>query len=465
MTSMTANELVSTIVGLALALGSVPVILPLTALGGLRRKLGHVTVMAVVAVLSIVTYALAAWDATRSLWSLPLPLLALAGAYGLSEATSRASRSLAGEAIKPPAAVARQIKRSSMGSWFIRIVIALGMIVDIAVVYSTGAASITLQLLFAAALAACAVAGLAGKREYPELSEFQHQEEIARFLSWVHEKSATTIIHVPDGKSTTLSQLAALLKELSDRKIEAAIVCRGKKTFSAVSAKWPTKSWLVRTSHDLDDYAVAPIARCLHMPVGTTAGHMVSLRKLKQVIVIDVVCSAVIGQSVPKEMRMYDEIWMRGEPPAQLIADAAEYGITVSSMDPVMPFLNRVPSGDRITCALIIPKAQGTGDDLTYFETAVPALNVVAAHAGTGGARFVVSFMDGDMSQGARVITRTLEALFDRASIVRANGLIDALNCAPIIVEGPWMQTQAAQAACRHIIALDAPSLPKGVAA
>lgn len=418
--------------------------------------------MAVIAALSGVSYGVAAWTATGSLWSLPLPMLALAGAYGASEVASRVAKSVRGESPKMPPTVASQIKRNAKLSWSIRIAIALAMILDIAVMARSAGTSLTLQLFFAAALVVCAVQARATLRQRVSLSDLQHQQEIVRFLSWVHQKSVTTVIHVPDGSASTLSNLAALIKELRERKIEAAILCRGKKAFSTVSAKWPN-TWLVRASHDLDDYAVAPIERCLHMPVGTTAGHMVSLRKLKQII-IDVAGNTIRGDSVPKEMRMYDEIWMRGAPTSALIADAAEYGITVSSMDPVIPFLNRVPSGDRITCALIIPEAQGTGNDLAYFETAVSALNVVSAHAGERGARFVVSFMDGDTSQGATVITRTLKTLFDSACIVHATGVIDALNCAPIIVEGPWMQTQEAQAACRHIIALDIPSLPTGVA-
>ncbi|GEM_PF-5834470 len=463
MTAMISNEPLSTIFGLALALGSVPVILPLTMLGGLRRKLGHVTVMVGLAVLSIATYGLAAWDATRSLWSLPLPMLALAGAYGLSEAISRVARSLAGEALKTPAAVARPIKRASMGSWFIRIAIALAMIVDIAVMYGTGGASITLQLAFAAALAACVLAGLRGRTKYVELSAVQHQEELMRFVTWSLNTQTDIVIHVPDGSAATLALLKLLLKDLAGRGLKAGLLCRGRKTFAAVSAIW-RNAWLVRTSRDLDDFAVPPIKRCLHLPVGTTAAHMVSLHQLRQ-IMVDIGGKAVLGDTLPKQMRMYDEIWMRGAPSAALVAEAAEYGITITRLDPQPVFLTRVPKAEKRTFGLILPADGDVDQDLAYFETVVPAIEAAARAAGAAGIRLVLACMGRANGQNADAIRKALEVIFGQDNIIQADTVISVLNWAPEIFEGPWMTAYAAQAEHRRIIRLDAAGLPYGAVA
>lgn len=442
-------------------------LLPAAPIGKLRqklriRKLTDWQLMAAVTGLSAMSYGAASAISGGSPLMLALPAAALTALYASSILVKRRADWLRSEAARPYAPLEANSRLSQRSIWGLRILVSAAMAADVILMTFNGVSS---PLALGAYLAAPLVGGLIAARFWKKshaISDMMHQSELERFFGWADRAGVTAIVHLPDASKETLAQLDMLMAKLQAENIKAGIICRGRKTFGAVLKTYPT-SWLVRTTHDLDHFAAAPIKQCFHLPVGTSAGHIVSLRKVRQILV-DVNGKTIKGDSVPKELRMYDELWSYKAVSDALIQDAKDYGVEVldharkaAAPDLQVVVLPRVPKGSMSRLGVIIPQDDGTGSDLAYFGDVARALELEARDC--DAPRFAICFEGGSKTPAAQEMLKSLKAAFGDEAIENMASPEATLNACADMVEGPWCRSYPEAAMGRQIVSCENQSI------
>ncbi|MFG6080418.1 hypothetical protein ACEUZ9_000975 [Paracoccus litorisediminis] len=373
--------------------------LPLGKLSGLRRRLS-LSKAGLAASLSAISAApfLAVPDG-RGVASAFAVFAGISFSYGASHALQVIRGHLAEEAIGLPSPVDRELAREARLVWLAR-----GGIVAAAAAAWTGALTPNCAVLPALPLLAfCGHLAWRSSQKMRVRSERIHAAEIARFTAWADRPGTSVLVHVPDAKSATIASCQRLIDVLKAQGYAVAAICRGRKTFSSM-AKTHAESWLVRNTQDLDHFSVAPIAACFHLPLGTNGSHMVSLRKLRQVLV-DIDGTIPSSGALPKEARMFDEIRLVSRAGERLRSDAAEYGINITMISPapVPAILPVIPRGTLPGFGLIIP------DEISKFAPlAVGLLDALSKHHPQG---FRLNLLVG-CSQAARDMAQALAAIY-----------------------------------------------------
>ncbi len=365
-----------------------------------------------------------------------LASLAMAGllaCYGFGEAVARLTAHLRGEARSLPAPVARALARRQRAVWLCRSAVALlvaAMTLQLSRGGDPGAVPALAILLLTAAAGVVTGVALRGRQEW---SDRIHLAELERYFAWADRSKSTDILHVPNASVDTIKALDRVLKELASAGIRPGLICRGRGIFAAVRRKH-VNTWLVRSTHDLDDFAAAPIRRCFHMRRGTNGSHIVALRKLRQVSV-DYAGTLSDVEELPKDLRMFDEIWIRGRIAPLLRTEAAAYGITLQGLGPAPPpMMPAVPQG-RIPCfALIVPAAPDKTADLGALAPAMGLVSTISRRF-PQGYRLVLGFESAPDPAVTSWLSTVLGA--DLHPVATAH---DAINSAPALIWTPAIE-------------------------
>jgi len=434
-------------------------VLPLGMLARSRKTLG-LSAMALKIFLvgiSSLAFCLAAIGFGGNAWSSLLIAtwlgLNLAGALAGSHFLSAFGKHLVQESGSGlPGEVNRSFKARARLVWQLRIAGILAALTDLIVLLRSGSHSPLALAMFAVPVFGIGLICKEVWERKASLSERIHAHELDRFTAWVDRNDVINAVHVPDARAETMAKLAKLMAWMKANDMKAALVCRGRKTFSAVHEKW-SHSWLVRSTHDLDHYAIAPISRCFHLPVGTNGSHIVSLRKVTQVLV-DLDGEIDGDRDLRKEMRMFDEIWTAGKVSTEILENAAGYGITVkaigeSGSDPVI--LPSLPAGPVNIYGIVFPDPSDEDEITSYFTDIIPMIDRLSDTE----IRLLIAFEGGKPGRVGTVIATALREAFGSSSVDIAVNPIDLINRAPNLIDGPWVGSLDMARIRRNILSID----------
>lgn len=351
--------------------------------------------------------------------------------YAASDSIARIGSYLRGEAKTFPASVTRILSGRQRSVWLCRVALALVSVAVLLVpamnpiLAATPVIAITATAIFLAYRTF-------GKRQ--ALSDRIHDAEINRLLAWAHKEGVRDLIHVPDGEVATIKKIEALLLLMKKKGVKVGLICRGRKAYAKIRGKNST-SWLVRTAQDLDDFAMLPFLRCIHLDIGTNSTHLIGLRKLRQLLV-DPAGRLNDAQQVPKECRMFDEIWLVNDPSDQFAENAQGYGITLENIMPkkTAPVLPSLPFGKRACAGIIVPATSSGEDDMSSLASAFEVATAFRKRCGNDSL-LIIGFESGSAT-ASKMMSEWLSVSFGK-SVKIMTSTTTVLNTAPYLIWTP----------------------------
>ena len=374
-------------------------------------------------------------------------LAGIVACYAASDSITRIGSYLRGEAKTFPASVTRILSGRQRSVWLCRVALAL---VGVAVLLVPEANPILALIPMIAVTATAIFLASRTFRKRQVLSDRIHDAEINRLLAWAHKEGVRDLIHVPDGDVATIKKVEALLVLMKKKGVKAALICRGRKAYAKIRGKNAT-SWLVRTAQDLDDFAMLPFLRCIHLDIGTNSTHLIGLRKLRQVLV-DPAGRLNDVHLVPKEYRMFDEIWLLKNPSEAFAENAQGYGITLENILPkkMAPILPSLPFGKRQCAGIIVPATRSGEDDMSSLASAFEIATAFRKRCGDESL-LIIGFESGSAT-ASKMMSEWLSVSFGK-SVRIVTSTTTVLNTAPYLIWTPAVERVLPTFAKRAILA------------